>query len=138
MEMSCPKCRGMMRQFERNGVTVDQCTECRGIFLDRGELEHLMDAESKFNAPAAAPPPPPPAPQAPPPPPPPPAAAPGQYPPPPSPYGHAGHGGYRPQYRHGYGHAGYRHGYGRAGYRHGYGYGYPRKRRKSFFQELFD
>lgn len=37
-----------MRQYERNGVTVDQCTECRGIFLDRGELEHLSQAEEQF------------------------------------------------------------------------------------------
>jgi Zn-finger nucleic acid-binding protein len=34
-----------MRSYERSGVTVDQCTECRGIFLDRGELERLVDAE---------------------------------------------------------------------------------------------
>jgi Zn-finger nucleic acid-binding protein len=26
---------------------VDQCTECRGIFLDRGELERLVDAEGQ-------------------------------------------------------------------------------------------
>ena len=37
--MTCPKCHGEMRVYERSGVTVDQCTECRGIFLDRGELE---------------------------------------------------------------------------------------------------
>ena len=36
-----------MRSYERNGVVVDQCTECRGIFLDRGELERLVDAEGK-------------------------------------------------------------------------------------------
>jgi len=42
----CPKCGSEMRSYERNGVTVDQCTGCRGIFLDRGELEHLVDAES--------------------------------------------------------------------------------------------
>ncbi|MEU8225405.1 zf-TFIIB domain-containing protein [Kribbella sp. NPDC048915] len=47
----CPKCRGAMRTYERSGITVDQCTECRGIFLDRGELEHLVDAELRFNAP---------------------------------------------------------------------------------------
>jgi uncharacterized protein len=44
--LACPKCGGQMRSYERNGVTVDQCTECRGIFLDRGELERLIDAES--------------------------------------------------------------------------------------------
>lgn len=54
-----------MRAYERNNVTVDQCTECRGIFLDRGELERLIDAESAWAAqqspaPPQAPPPPPP------------------------------------------------------------------------------
>jgi uncharacterized protein len=34
-----------MRSYERNGVLVDQCTGCKGIFLDRGELERLVDAE---------------------------------------------------------------------------------------------
>jgi Zn-finger nucleic acid-binding protein len=36
-----------MRSYERNGVLVDQCTGCRGIFLDRGELERLVDAEGR-------------------------------------------------------------------------------------------
>ncbi len=43
--MNCPKCESEMRGYERNGVTVDQCTGCRGIFLDRGELERLIEAE---------------------------------------------------------------------------------------------
>ena len=43
----CPKCQGAMRSYERNGVTIDQCQECRGIFLDRGELERLIDAEEQ-------------------------------------------------------------------------------------------
>ena len=47
----CPKCHGEMRTYERSGVTVDQCTECRGIFLDRGELERLTDAETSHFAP---------------------------------------------------------------------------------------
>jgi uncharacterized protein len=45
--LTCPKCGGEMRSYERNGVVVDQCTECRGIFLDRGELERLVDAEGR-------------------------------------------------------------------------------------------
>jgi uncharacterized protein len=48
--LTCPKCQGAMRTYERNGVHVDQCNECRGIFLDRGELERLMDAEEKYHA----------------------------------------------------------------------------------------
>jgi len=46
--MNCPKCESEMRSYERNGVTIDQCSGCRGIFLDRGELERLIDAESSF------------------------------------------------------------------------------------------
>lgn len=49
MELTCPKCHGTMRTYERNGVHVDQCTECRGIFLDRGELERLIDAEDAWH-----------------------------------------------------------------------------------------
>ena len=49
--LTCPKCRASMRTYERSGVTVDQCTECRGIFLDRGELEKLVDAEISYNGP---------------------------------------------------------------------------------------
>jgi Zn-finger nucleic acid-binding protein len=43
-----------MRAYERSGVLVDQCGECRGIFLDRGELERLMDAEAAAGAAGAA------------------------------------------------------------------------------------
>jgi Zn-finger nucleic acid-binding protein len=58
MELTCPKCHGSMRSYERNGVTVDQCTDCRGLFLDRGELDRLIDAENAWHgdtAPKAAP-----------------------------------------------------------------------------------
>lgn len=48
-QMTCPKCHGPMRQYERSGVIVDQCQECRGIFLDRGELERLADAENAYH-----------------------------------------------------------------------------------------
>jgi Zn-finger nucleic acid-binding protein len=37
-----------MRSHRRNGVTIEQCTRCHGIFLDRGELEQLIGAESSF------------------------------------------------------------------------------------------
>ena len=49
IEMLCPKDQAPMRVMERNGVTVERCTECGGIFLDRGELERLMRAEGEYN-----------------------------------------------------------------------------------------
>ena len=64
-DLVCPKCQSPMRSYERNGVTVDQCSGCRGVFLDRGELERLVDAEGAFyerSGGAAAPPAPAPAP----------------------------------------------------------------------------
>lgn len=46
--MNCPKCPGSMRSYERNGVHLEQCDTCRGIFLDHGELEALTRAEAQF------------------------------------------------------------------------------------------
>lgn len=46
----CPKDQSPMRTYERSGVTIDRCTECGGVFLDRGELERLTDAEGGYNA----------------------------------------------------------------------------------------
>ena len=50
----CPKCAGVMHSYERNGVHLEQCDKCRGIFLDFGELEALTQLENRF---VAAPPP---------------------------------------------------------------------------------
>ncbi|MER6835864.1 zf-TFIIB domain-containing protein [Streptomyces cellulosae] len=59
--MQCPKCRAPMHTYNRNGVQIEQCSGCRGIFLDYGELEALTRLESQWSQPA---PPPPAAPQA--------------------------------------------------------------------------
>jgi Zn-finger nucleic acid-binding protein len=45
-----------MRTVDRQGIHIDQCDGCRGIFLDRGELESILNAERQYSA-AAAPPP---------------------------------------------------------------------------------
>lgn len=47
-KLICPKCGAPMRTYARNGITIDQCTTCHGIFLDRGELERLITAESSY------------------------------------------------------------------------------------------
>ena len=46
----CPKCGAEMRTYERSGLHVEQCSGCRGVFLDRGELERLVDAEGSYYA----------------------------------------------------------------------------------------
>lgn len=52
--MICPKCQNAMRTVDRLGIHIDQCDSCRGIFLDRGELEKLTAAESHWQGTAAA------------------------------------------------------------------------------------
>ncbi|MGP4044426.1 TFIIB-type zinc ribbon-containing protein [Streptomyces sp. 2A115] len=92
--MQCPKCRAPMHTYNRNGVQIEQCSNCRGIFLDYGELESLTRLESQWSQPAAPPPP----------------AAPQAYPAAPAPaWGapqHGGHGGH-------YGHNKHQKGFGR-------------------------
>jgi hypothetical protein len=41
-----------MRTFNRNGVQIEQCESCRGIFLDYGELEAVSRLESQWSQPA--------------------------------------------------------------------------------------
>lgn len=43
--LRCLRCAGQMRAYVRSGVAIEQCQDCRGIFLDGGELERLIDAE---------------------------------------------------------------------------------------------
>lgn len=50
--MQCPKCRAPMHTYNRNGVQIEQCSGCRGIFLDYGELEALTRLESQYAQPA--------------------------------------------------------------------------------------
>lgn len=42
--MRCPVDDAQLREVTRRGVKIDLCSECRGIWLDRGELEHLLEA----------------------------------------------------------------------------------------------
>ena len=41
--MKCPSCNETLLISEKNGVEIDYCPKCRGIWLDRGELEKIME-----------------------------------------------------------------------------------------------
>jgi Zn-finger nucleic acid-binding protein len=45
MAMSCPSCGGNLMELERSGVHVDACRNCRGVWLDRGELDRILERE---------------------------------------------------------------------------------------------
>ncbi|SFE65897.1 hypothetical protein SAMN05216251_104267 [Actinacidiphila alni] len=53
--MVCPKCHGHMQTYNRNGVQIEQCGNCRGIFLDYGELETLTRLEGTWSQQAPPP-----------------------------------------------------------------------------------
>lgn len=41
--MNCPVCEGSrMREVEKDGILIDVCPSCKGVWLDRGELDKLM------------------------------------------------------------------------------------------------
>ena len=40
--MKCPKCGRDMQTLALEGLTVDKCTGCEGLFFDRGELDDLL------------------------------------------------------------------------------------------------
>lgn len=39
----CPNCNASMQNVARSGVELDICSQCRGVWLDRGELEKLLE-----------------------------------------------------------------------------------------------
>jgi Zn-finger nucleic acid-binding protein len=55
----CPACRVSLVMSERAGIEIDYCPQCRGIWLDRGELDKIIEKsgrEAAAAAPVAAPP----------------------------------------------------------------------------------
>ena len=57
--MKCPQCVDqLLTMAERQGVELDYCPKCRGVWLDRGELDKIIErsaAHSAAGAPVAAP-----------------------------------------------------------------------------------
>ncbi|AGB47671.1 zf-TFIIB domain-containing protein [Mesorhizobium sp. ESP6-5] len=92
--MVCPSCRVALVMSERQGIEIDYCPQCRGVWLDRGELDKIIERSTRDASPA-------PQPQ-------------------PAPFAQPQHGRDRDD-----------------DYSRSHGHRYP-KRKKSFFEELFD
>ena len=41
--MKCPVCNIELRMSERQGIEIDYCPECRGVWMDRGELDKVIE-----------------------------------------------------------------------------------------------
>jgi uncharacterized protein len=96
--MKCPICTVDLVMSERQGIEIDYCPQCRGVWLDRGELDKIIERSTA--APSAPP------------------------PSPPGPYSLTPHRSASQPYR-------------QEEYDH-QGHGYKKRRKKSFFEELFD
>jgi uncharacterized protein len=121
--MQCPVDQTVLQMTDRQGVEIDYCPTCRGVWLDRGELDKIIEKSDQAAAAAQPAPRPSPGPD--------PRTESAGYPPPaPYPQQHPQYPQYpsspdSPDYRGGYG-QGYEPRYGR------------KRRRESFLGDLFD
>ena len=53
--MPCPVCKVPLVMSERQGVEIDYCPQCRGVWLDRGELDKIIERGGREAPPAPAP-----------------------------------------------------------------------------------
>ena len=49
--MPCPICKTGLTMSDRQGVEIDFCPTCRGVWLDRGELDKIIERSVDANAP---------------------------------------------------------------------------------------
>ncbi|MGN7720529.1 zf-TFIIB domain-containing protein [Chitinophaga sp. 22620] len=45
--MKCPNCNETLLMTQRNNVEIDYCPNCRGIWLDKGELDKLLEHDER-------------------------------------------------------------------------------------------
>jgi Zn-finger nucleic acid-binding protein len=46
--MKCPICNVDLSLSEKQGIEIDYCPKCRGIWLDRGELDKIIERSTEF------------------------------------------------------------------------------------------
>ncbi len=44
--MKCPNCNVTLVMTDRSGIEIDYCPDCRGVWLDRGELDKIIERNS--------------------------------------------------------------------------------------------
>lgn len=51
--MKCPTCQIELKMTDRQGVEIDYCPQCRGVWLDRGELDKIIERTGGERSPSA-------------------------------------------------------------------------------------
>ncbi len=49
--MKCPNCNELLAMTERLGIEIDYCPKCRGVWLDKGELDKVIEKAVEQQAP---------------------------------------------------------------------------------------
>ena len=49
--MNCPTCKIELKMADRQGVEIDYCPQCRGVWLDRGELDKIVERSAQASEP---------------------------------------------------------------------------------------
>ena len=47
--MKCPNCNVSLVMTDRSGIEIDYCPDCRGVWLDRGELDKIIERATPEN-----------------------------------------------------------------------------------------
>lgn len=47
--MRCPVCNVELKMAERQGIEIDYCPQCRGVWLDRGELDKMIERSASIS-----------------------------------------------------------------------------------------
>lgn len=45
--MKCPNCNVSLVMTDRSGIEIDYCPDCRGVWLDRGELDKIIERSAQ-------------------------------------------------------------------------------------------
>jgi len=49
--MKCPNCNETLVMTDRQGIEIDYCPKCRGVWLDKGELDKLIERSLGYTTP---------------------------------------------------------------------------------------
>ncbi len=53
--MNCPNCNETLIMADRQGIEIDYCPKCRGVWLDRGELDKIIERTAGYEPPKQQP-----------------------------------------------------------------------------------
>ena len=47
--MNCPNCSSLMQEVRKYDIDIDYCTNCKGVWLDRGEIDKIASMQTRYD-----------------------------------------------------------------------------------------